>query len=462
MKRLFVMIAGAKKVVVVFMLITLSLACSASASVDPMTLGGLLVVLQQLRSQLDAVSNNVDQAASARIHQIELALDGTIKELQAVIKDGFDKANTTEQKVFSDVYSVMGQANTEFQQNGYWAYVGANSTLANAATVLEGIPFVKVKPYMFAVTPIRIEIDDSDRLVSFYGHFPDIDESHKAKVKVRAEGVAEKTLELGSYPGGRIGFVLPPDFVREGRFVELVVSVPIVKYYVYHTFQDFDARLYVAIRQPFTFAFAVKQGNPELWATLPAPSEDHERADSGRTSNNQTLSSRDLFSKLVSDNTTYDMDTAAFAAMESRKHDDEHPCDCCDHSKASLDRWDSSSVSFSLYAPTCGDHMCSVFNHCGGGGTNADIWLKPTFKVKRRNVPEHIPLTTATATAKRRSETDPVSLQNVWSMVEIVGVFRDGKEEHKRSVTVTRDVPVATTEMWTASVENGNLKVQTR
>ncbi len=137
---------------------------SASAQVHAEDLAGLLVVLGQFRQNLDGVLNTVDAETAARINQLRSVLDGVIREVDKVIKDGFDKAQITEQKLFSDVNDVIERTNHELQNKGYLAYIGINSTLVNVATTLEGVPFVKVKPYLFAPSPLRLSPDATDRL----------------------------------------------------------------------------------------------------------------------------------------------------------------------------------------------------------------------------------------------------------------------------------------------------------
>ncbi len=71
-------------------------------------------------------------------------------------------------------------------------------------------------------------------LISFYGHFPDLDKSHPATVEIETPGVGKKKFDLAKYVGNQIGFQLPAEYLKEGQFIEMLVSIPIVKYYVWH------------------------------------------------------------------------------------------------------------------------------------------------------------------------------------------------------------------------------------
>jgi len=434
----------------------------AQAQVHAADLAGLVVVLGQLRQNLDGVVNTVDAETAARISQLQTSLLQVIAELDKVIKEGLDKAQITEQKLFSDVNDVVQRTNDELEKKGYLAYIGVSSSMVNVATTLEGIPFVKVKAYLFATTPLRLNPDASDKLVSFYGHFPDIDKSHPATVEVETAGMTKKKYDLAVYVGNQIGFQLPSEYIKEGQFVEMRVSIPTVKYYVWHTTEDIKARLYVEKRNAFTFKVDAYQENPALWATVVAPNERHERADSNRTSNTQTLTAKDLFSSMVADNTKYNMETAVFASMAHREAQSGPPCHCgCNGGSASFAGFDANTVSFSLSAPTCGFHMCGVFDSCGGGGTDADIWLKPTFKVKNRGVQETAALKSQELSGKRRSVID-FDLGPQWYIVTVVGTFKDQDEQYQRQVTVTKGVPIANSELWKAEVVNDQLQIQTR
>lgn len=436
---------------------------SAEAQVHAADLGGLLLVLGQLRQNLDGVINTVDAETAARIKQLQTSLDGVIGEVDKVIKNGFDRAQLTETKLFSDIADVVERTNHELENKGYLAYLGVNSTLVNVATVLEGVPFVKIKPYVFATSPIRLNPDAADRLVSFYGHFPDIDKSHPATVEIETPGAGKKKIELAKYVGNQIGFQLPPEYFREGQFVDMLVSLPIVKYYVWHTTEDIRARVYVEKRDVFAFEITAYQENPALWATIVAPTEREERADSNRTSNSQTLTAKDMFAVMVNDNVTYDMTSAVFAAVAHREGASGPPCHCgCSGGSASFSAWDANTTSFSLAAPNCGAHLCGVFDSCGGGGTWAAIWLRPTFKVKKRGVQESVPFKSQTVPARRRSISPDFDLGPQWSSVTVVGTFKDKDEQYKRQVTVTKGVPAGNSELWKLQIVNDHLRIETR
>lgn len=433
------------------------------AQVQAASLGALLIALGQLRQNLDGVINTADTETAARIKQLKTSLDGVIDEVNKVVENGFDRAQVTETKLFTDIDDVIEKTNRELDDKGYLAYLGVNSTLVNVATILEGIPFVKIKPYLFATNPLRLNPDATDRLVSFYGHFPDIDDAHPATVQIDTPGVGKRTITLKKYVGNQLAFQLPPEYAKEGQFVEMVVSLPVVKYYVWHTSDSIAARLYVEKRNVFSFDITAYQENPALWATITAPAEHAERADDQRTSNSQTLTAKDLFSVMVNDNVTYDMTSSVFVGMAHREQASGPPCHCgCSGGTASFSGWDANTVTFSLQAPTCGFHWCGVFDSCGGGGTWAMIWLRPTFKVKKRNVQDTLPFKSQAFLGARRSLTPEFELGPQWSSVTVIGTFKDQDEQYKRQVVVTKGVPAGNSDLWTVQIANDRLRIQTR
>ena len=200
--------------------------------------------------------------------------------------------------------------------------------------------------------------------MSFYGHFPDIDDSHPATVAVELEGVGRKEVTLKKYVGNQLSFVLPGEYVKEGRFVEMTITLPVLKYGVWHTTDETHARIYIEQRNAFQFDGTAYEENPDLWATVNPNVAHEEHADSSRTTNSQTLTAVALFSSLIEDNTKYDMSTATFIQMAHREDKSGAPCHCgCDPGASSFGGFDANTVTFALSAPTCGATGLYFANH---------------------------------------------------------------------------------------------------
>lgn len=237
----------------------------AAAQVSPVALGGILIALQELKYSLESTVNTVDAESAARINQLSIAVDSAIKEVQGAIDDASKQVQFNKNKVFSDVFTVMSSVNSELTNKGYLAYIGANASLANVATTLSGIPFVKVPAFLFATYPLRLSSKATDTMISIYGHFPDIDDSHPATATYKMDGVGEQTVTLKPYVGGSLGFQLPPTYLKESRFVEVTISIPKTEFYFFTGHSTFYTRVYVETLKAFSVAISEFEANPNLW-----------------------------------------------------------------------------------------------------------------------------------------------------------------------------------------------------
>jgi hypothetical protein len=419
------------------------------------TLVGLSSLLQNLRSNIDAVINTVDSAAAARLRQAQIIIDKAIQDIGTIIDKGYDAVAKSREEWFKQLFDTLSASNQVIQQNTRLVALEMNKLLITVSTVLDAVPLVNVPSYFVALDPLRIQYDASDRLISFYGYFPTT-KQRAARVKV-----GNQIYPLDRYDHS-LGFEIPANLIaNEQQYVQMTLQVPKKKLFGWG-WEDFAGRLYVEKTEPFTFSVTVRETNPQFTVQrLPAP-EFVERADSSHTSNNQTMTSAQVFSRTINDNSKYDMASARFVGLSARVTDGIAPCHCgCDASRASLDYWDANQLQFSLSAPTCGEHWCGVFDHCGGGGTHAEIYLTPTFKVNVRNEPPEIELKPTTHVA-RRDAVVTIPLNPAWASVYIGGSFKDGDDKNDDTASVSQRVPVATAQLWSARVVNDKLELHTR
>jgi len=432
----------------------------------------MLIGLQELKKSLESTVNTVDAESAARINQLSIAVDSAIKEVETAIKDASNQIQINEAKIFTDVFTVMSNVNFELNNKGYLAYIGVNATLANLATTAEGIPGIKIKPYLFATFPLRLSPNASDRMVSFYGHFRDVDDANPAMVTYRVDGLPEQKIDLKRYVGGSLAFQVPQPYLHESKFIEMSISIPEKKFFFFHGHTTFNTRVYVEALNAFSLKIDSYQENPNLWATIPSPTEHVERADSNRTSNVGTATAAQLFSTLINDNATYFADRATFAAMPSRTDTVGPPCWCgCAGSSAQMTSWDANSVSWQISAPSCGQHVCSKgggflglpqVETCGGGGTHGEVYLRPTFKVKLRNQPADVLLNSASIAMKRNDVWQSKQLPIQWNSLSITGIFKDGDETHSCQATISKEISKSSCDLFSGSVTNNALTIQTR
>ena len=456
--------------VLCFVSLGLNLSHPAQAQVGPASLIVVSQALQQLKQTLESTVNTVDAESAARIHQLELVLDKTIAEVSQAITDASHQVQYDENKVFADVFTTMSTVNSELTSKGYLAYVGVNASLSNLATVMEGLPLVKVGTFLYATYPLRLSPQATDTLISFFGHYPDVDDSHPATVKYAVDGQPEQTANLKRNVGGSLGLVLPTSYLKQGKFVNFTIAVPKKTFLVFHTADTFDTRVYVENIHVLEMKIDIYQENPKLWVTLQSPREHVERADSTRTSNTGSLSAADLFSTLINDNATYDASTATFAFMEHQENASGSPCWCnCSGASASLTNWNSNAVSWTSNAPSCGPQACTKgggflgapqFQACGGGGTHAEVHLKPVFKVKLRGQPDDALLTTQEASMARRDVWTGSQLAAGWTNVSVTGRFSDGDEKNTCKLVVSKGVPNGSCPLFKADVTGNVVTIQ--
>jgi hypothetical protein len=103
-----------------------------------------------------------------------------------------------------------------------------------------------------------------------------------------------------------------------------------------------------------------------------------------------------------------------------------------------------------------------MFNHSGGGGTHADIYLQPSFRVKVRNVVPTVVVSEPKLDLKRRNVSQDIPVDGQWTVLEVAGHFKDGNESLDRAVTVQRNVPMASTDMWGITAGDNSFRITTR
>jgi hypothetical protein len=417
----------------------------------------LLGLLQNLRSNLDGVINTVNQDTADRIRQLEIAIDNSIGRVQETIKQVNAGISVQREEIFRQTFDTLALANHELQSSSRMVFLEANKSLVHASTIIGSLPFVRIPDYIFAADPPRLSPKSFDRLISFYGYFPNVKGDGDAYVEL-----AGVTFPLRRHAGFKLAFELPTKFIqREQTYLDMTIRLPRPTYTTLFR-PAISNRVYVERVQPFTFEIRTLTANPALWRSLGAPSAYSDRADSGKTSVRKTLKAADLFSLLVNNDRDFDMSSALLEAVTPTVTPGGKPCDCCDGPTGKLERWQASELEYSLYAPTCGDKMCSLTYHCGGGGTNVSISIACSFKVKVRNVPETVVAGTQSAVFGK-GESRVIKVGNVWSAIQLIGRFQDGDEKLENSVIVKRDVPVGSSPLYTARHDGADgILIETR
>jgi hypothetical protein len=456
---------------------------------------GVLVALQQLKSQLDSVINTVDQETAARIRQAEIALTTLISKLQDAMDHGYGLINNTRDQLMGNVATVMIQTQDMIQGTTGVLLIGVNDSLVNLARIVTALPGINIPTYVYAITPMRFATNASDSHVEIHGYFPDTSKDHPVVVHFDNGD----SIRLASYVNNTLGFDLPSQLLtKQESFVNMTFDLPVKHLWgTYYTVEPVKARVYVEGGTPFSFSVIINIGNPNLWATVVAPSQMHERADSARTTNNQTFTAPELFSRLVNDDVQYDMSTAEFVAFNPVPvspprivktafgnitipspatpilFQGDNPCASGCTSSTGSWSWNANQLSIALSAPDCGTHVIVPgglqFPYQCGGGTHADFTSVPTFRVKRRGaIAPEIPSTSQPMkfVLARKRVSDAIPLPAGWTSVDINGRFKEGAEDSESHVRLTSGpkglLSANDALIWKAEVSGETLLISTR
>lgn len=427
---------------------------------DVATLTGLLALLSQVDQALSQALNSGDEVAKNRINQAMIELNALMTRIQQTIEDTSNKAETMRVGVAKDATDFLKNAAAFTQGFAEESFLALNDTLLNAAVLLGNIPFVdEPAPFVLAVRPLRIASDTQSHEIQIHGYFPDANAEHPVFVSI-----GDRRIPTREGIGHKVVFDLPEDLLRPATFVSIVVHVPIrngIWDRIMDTHLPISTRLYVENPQPFSFDVQFFHSNQNQRAIVRAPTPITYYANSSQTSNRQLLTAPDLFSKSINNNVEYDMATAQFVSMDAQIGAGNRPCDCCNPSSGVLEGWDINSVTFALSAPTCGAKWCNAFYFCGGGGTNAEIHLTPTFSVQRRDQPAEIGGAVSNPFARRRDALS-ISLPQDWTSISIQGRYIDGDDKRASVHRLTSGVPKANADLWSAEIQGGNLVISTR
>jgi hypothetical protein len=462
--------------VLVCVALTLATGRRVSAQAGAAELGGAMLALQQLKSQLDSVVATVDGETAARIRQAEIAIDGAIRNAKDAMDHGYGLINNTRDQVMGNIAATMVQTQELIQNTTNTTLMGVNDSLAHAANIMTGIPGVRVPTYVYALTPLRFSVNATDTLLEVHGFFPDVSKEHPVRVVVDDGSKDGFVITLDQFVNNTQAFKLPPSVLsKEEKFVTMTFDLPVARMWgMYYSTVSQKARVYVQRTTPFDFTLSINTENPDLWAQFPAPSPVVEHANSDRTENSQTFTAPELFGRLVNNNTDYDMSTAEFVAFAGSIDQGSNPCASGCTASSGVWTWDNkkNTVTFALHAPSCPTHMITpggflqVPYQCGGG-THADFTGTPTFRVRKRGVQQlEKEVSRQSVALKRGRVSGPIPLPPGWTSVEITGRFRDGtdsRDSHARLTAGQAGVLSASEAiLWKAEVSGQSLVITTR
>jgi hypothetical protein len=419
-------------------------------------LTGVYGSLQGIRGAIDSVLGQADDMARERLRQAGIEVDAALDKVKEVIDDGYKKANITREELFDKAFASVATTSKAIQDQNRLLFLHVNASIANLARVADSLPFIKVDPYVFAISPVRTQPSPSDRTVFFHGYFANTLGGTDGP-KVELDGT---TLPLTPYEGGKLGFEVPLELLKkESSFINMTVHVWRGKFLFGKKEFTFASRLYVEKAEPFSFTVKVLKENPSFRAQLVGRDEFRSNHDA-----NLAASANDIFSRSINDDASYVMATAQLTSVGPVAVGGGKPCECCPGYGASVTRWNAASVEMHLDAPYCTGRTCgSGFGTywCGGGGSNVAFVVDFGFSVQRRGQSEEVPAELYSLTAAR----DSIKKQDIpshWVGIDIVGRFEDGDERYEQHTILRRNAPVHAHPLWAARIDSGSLAFQTR
>jgi hypothetical protein len=417
-----------------------------------------LIAAEQLLGRIDTSMSNVvnsgDLAAANRIHQVRVETEQVLSDVRELIREGVTDENAAAVRSFTSVQDILSSLHQLTGTTERKAFLDINSTLINTSYLLP--KFLGGKTFVVGIDPPRLAAVPIDKDVFFVGLFPYVSDEHPASVEVLG-----KRYPLRRYANNRLGFKLPEQPLPEEQFLEVKLDVPDQKqwYQLWTPTTTIYDRVYVSKTNPFAFEVAIQAENPDLWTSIVAPNELHYYADSNHTSNIGTITAPEALRLLVPDTSSLVADGAEFQAVAHREASD-GPCSHVSRS-AEFGGWNAQALSWRLSASSMPGHWDGLSFH-GGGGSNAQIWLRPTFRVKKKGVAPTLTL----ATVQKRAGGGQVLKMQIpnqdWESVVIVSAFKDGDNQVSDSLVLRRDSPLGTKPGWSAEISNGTLIITTR
>ena len=471
-----------------FVLCTTVTPIAHSQASSAATILALKATLTELQAVIDRAQIGLDSIAAAKIEAASNEAQRLLREIEKIRKGTVKDVNEAVQEVATQTHQLASSLRKTISQTERRAFLDVNTALANASESLDGIPLVKIAPYAAAIDPPRIRSDVSNRRVLVYGYFPDSKDGRSPEAVVGGS-----TVQLSRETGAKLSFDLPRDLaLKEEQFVDIQSNVPTRTGWLslWKGMESFKDRIYVERSLPLSCNVQVLEANPALDEIVRASSEFTDEARTmgggGKPSNIRTVSSKDLLIATVpSAVDLYDITNVRIQTLGERFWGG---AACSDHGNWSgkLRRWDPESVEFELSAPSVAPHMHSgmrddcgfvsnvlgavVGQRCiqvpytylhGGGGSHANIGLKPTFVVRKKGVDPFVKKTPVTlSVGYQATEKHEIKFQQTGWQLNLLCSFKDGDEKWDTGpINLSPQLQKAVSKGVAASYDNGVLFV---
>lgn len=415
---------------------------AALSEVDPLLLSpDASTGLIQVKSDLSAAARRLDMLTSRS--------DFVLTEFDA--------------KTYDQLASALVETRQVCESSASLRLERLNSQLFATASTFAKLPHPATSWYILAISPSHITAGISHPVINVVALTPD--PSDTLPLGITIQGTSPETSHDGP---GLWHFTLPDTQIHQtSTTIQLDFPISIRRMLLFSMQSLISARLYIDPQPFFTIEVEPRTDSPKAWATVDAKSEFITRADSSHQTVSTVVTAPQLFAQLVGDDTAYFADSAKFTNAHASIVPGGKPCGDCPEPQASYNvSADGTQMTVSLAAISCAAHFVAKLApqlgyFCGGGGSNIEVRVQPSFLVRRRNVQDEVVLPTKTIHLNRANTDNSIVLASNWSSVKLTSSYRDADVQRKEEVILDHshltDRTAGLDRSWHARIEENAL-----
>jgi hypothetical protein len=373
----------------VFLILTLilpSLSCTSagigSGVSQALALAG---AFQAIKPGLDETVNNAGGQANDAIRNAQTRMDYLIKQLNDSAKKLGKEAATQREDLSRQGFALMQALYEDTQRTRMNVAADVYRGMAAAATMLDSVPFVKVPDTPFAAVPLALKANTVNRRITVYGYFPSMGPDQKADVKFDSGQAVEGLRGIGS-----IEFDVPENIAaKEASFSDVSITLPRRGWF--SPPQTFHTRIFVLPKKSFHLDVTFLARNDQAYRDVTGTPQRID-ANSNLQDNHWVRNVADLFATSVSNHADFDNADTLFKDVVITDLGGGKPCSTCPDTSFDIHLKTPQQIDLSVRAPNCPYHVVSLFNVCGGGGSNRSIQAVPVFTTRLAGTPRTTPI----------------------------------------------------------------------
>jgi hypothetical protein len=360
---------------------------------------------KMLDAAISKAIEQADDAAAARLRQLENELKRVLNDVERLGQSIDTKTNDLLNDALSDMHGIVLELRDVSESTTGTLADTVNGSLAQASTMLDALPLVSVDPYLSAISPRRLRPDLATPEVRVHGYFGQLSPKDPPTFYIDDKKAAAYRI-----PGGyRVELPIAAGKPVPEGFYRLKAEVPKTEKYLWffdrRVVETWTEKIFVQRLRPYVCSYQPFVTNPEseLRVKATVAYTDSARTSSGgrRPSVNDSISAEELFIKTVPNAVeTYDTKSARILKL-NESISGRAACQAHAGWSGRITRWDQTLVQYELKAGDIGPHehkgwkmqripfgktKLPYFYVDGGGGSHADLSLLPEFVVAKKGV----------------------------------------------------------------------------